>query len=225
MNTRFYPTLNGECHWGHLLVALLNYHQAKANGGIFIVRSELRISYLSHDVTMGQMQKWQDSFKRVFDLVGIEAEYMPLLHDAQWIEENLAQHKELHLSDIKNDLYPEYPQGFTHPYSPMWCLERVLLDNRYAIGSVIRGMDLLSENSLYVHFCKQLNLPVPKMGYCPLVHIKQDDKVTVVSKSNKNGVLKDVHKYQVLAMMEKCLIDPSNGFVLSNIKKNPIINS
>lgn len=229
-NTRFYPTLNGECHLGHLLIALLNYHQAKNAGGVFIVRSELRVSYLNQNVTMGQMDMWYDSFKKAFDRVGIEAEYMPLLHDGQWVDEKLKEHEALHRNDTKNDLYPEGPAISAvpvHPYSPTWCLERVLLDNRYAVGRVIRGMDLISENSLYIHFCKILGLPVPKMCYSPMVSLKEGDKTAIISKTNGNGKvsgLVDKSKFQLLDLMQQCLVDVSKGFTLQNVKSSAVVS-
>jgi hypothetical protein len=228
-NTRFYPTLNGECHLGHLVIALMNHHQAKQLGGVFIMRAELRIQYLHHLATMGQIEQWYDSFKRAFDLIGIEAEYMPLCHDGQWIDSKLQEHLQLHNNDVANNLYPiRCENSPAHPYSPSWCLERVLLDNRYAIGNVIRGIDVISEHSLYIHFCKQLQLPVPKLIYSNLITLKQDNTTKVISKTNANGKIssfKDMSKHQLLDLLTtSCLKDVTKGWVIENIKSNPTIS-
>jgi hypothetical protein len=95
-NTRFYPTLNGGCHLGHLFLALLNYRKAQELGGTFIVRSEFRLSYLPDGVTMGQVETWYNSYIEAFKFVGIEAEFMALLHDCAWVEVELKKHELLH---------------------------------------------------------------------------------------------------------------------------------
>jgi|GEM_PF-4578814 len=234
-NTRFYPTLNGECHLGHLFIALVNYHHAKNNNGAFIVRFEIEPWYLvEYHATECLMAMWRDSFKKTFDLVGIEAEYMPLLHDAQWVDEKLKEHVSLH-DDYESthgfehilSLIPQCPSITAHAYYPTHCLMRVLLDNHYGVGEVIRGMDMLSENSLYIHYCKQLNLPVPQMSYCPLMQLKEGTNVRTVSKKHNNGKLSklgDLSKDNLMQLLSSCLEDPAKGFVISNIKENPVLH-
>jgi hypothetical protein len=230
-NTRFYPTLNGDCHLGHLLLALLNYHKAKELGGIMIVRAEFRLSYLPKDVTTGQIESWYQSYINAFKFVGIEAEFMELLHDCSWIENKLKEHEALHGNDIANDFYSQTNGAqFYHPYSPTWCLERVLLDNRYAVGHVIRGIDLVSEFGLYTHFCKQLKFQPPIHQYVQHIKTKEGTAVKPVSKTNKNAIVADliakgISSHQLLDFFSaQCLKTPKDGFVLQNIKENIVLD-
>jgi hypothetical protein len=230
-NTRFYPTLNGGCHIGHLLLALLNYHKAKELGGIFIVRSEFRLSYLPCGVTVGQVEGWYNSYIDAFKFVGIDAEFMALLHDCHWVEEELRKQEPLHGNDTANNFYPQTNSSqFFHPYSPAWCLERVLLDNRYAVGHVIRGIDLMSEFALYTHFCRQLKFQPPVHQYVAHLHVKEGNDVKLASKTNKNGVVADlitkgVSSHQLLDWMrEGCLKAPKDGFMLNNVKENIVLD-
>ncbi|MDR2115377.1 MAG: hypothetical protein LBP87_03240 [Planctomycetaceae bacterium] len=230
-NTRFYPTLNGDCHLGHLLLALINYNKAKELGGTFIVRSEFRLSYLPNGVTMGQVEGWYNSYINAFKFVGIEAEFMALLHDCSWVEGKLKEHESLHGNDTANNFYPQTNGSqFFHPYSPTWCLERVLLDNRYAVGHVIRGIDLMSEFSLYTHFCKQLNLPTPVHQYVRHISIKEGNETKLISKTNKNAVVSDliakgISSHQLIDFLTvNCLKVSKDGFKLPNVKENIILD-
>jgi glutamyl/glutaminyl-tRNA synthetase len=229
-NTRFYPTLNGGCHLGHLFLALLNYHKAKELGGTFIVRSEFRLSYLPNGVTTGQVESWYNSYIGAFKFIGIEAEFMSLLHDCSWVETELKKHESLHGYDTKNDFYAQVNSSqFFHPYSPTWCLERVLLDNRYAVGHLIRGIDLMSEFSLYTHFCKQLKFQTPIHQYANHLSIKEGNEIKPISKTNKNAVVADlinkgVSSHQLLDMFaNQCLKVSKDGFKLQNVKEKIVL--
>jgi hypothetical protein len=230
-NTRFYPTLNGGCHLGHLLLALLNFHKAKELGGTFIVRSEFRLSYLPNGVTMGQVEGWYNSYIDAFKFIGIEAEFMTLLHDCQWLDGELKKQELLHGNDTANDFYAQTNGSqFYHPYSPTWCLERVLLDNRYAVGHVIRGIDLMSEFGLYTYFCKQLKFQPPAHQYMNHIRIKEGDEEKWISKTNKNAVVADlitngVSSQKLLDFLKiNCLKVPKDGFKLQNIKENIVLD-
>jgi hypothetical protein len=230
-NTRFYPTLNGNCHLGHLLLALVNYNKAKELGGTFIVRSEFRLSYLAKDVTMGQVESWYNSYIDAFKFVGIEAEFMTLLHDCGWLDGELKKHEALHGSDVANDFYSQTNSSqFFHPYSPTWCFERVLLDNRYAVGHVIRGIDLISEFALYTHLCKQLKFPPPVHQYITHIYIKEGNEIKPISKTNKNAVVSDLIAKNVSShrlmdfLTTNCLKIPKDGFKLQNVKENIVLD-
>lgn len=231
MNCRFYPTLNGECHLGHLLIALLNWQRAKDQGGSFIVRSEVRIQYLNRLTTAGQLEQWHNSFVQAFEFAGLDGDFKPFLTDARWVEDRLREFENLHGNDVDNRLYPlsNLSHGF-HPYSPTWCMERVLLDHRYSVNEVIRGIDLISEMALYVHFCKQIKVPIPKMVFCSLVSIKTKEGIQLVSKTNGNGLISDLigkgmSKEQLIEVMKRdCLKDPKEGFRIQNVRERIILD-
>jgi hypothetical protein len=210
---------------------LLNYHKAKELGGTFIVRSEFRLSYLPNGVTMGQVESWYNSYIDAFKFVGIEAEFMALLHDCTWVEGELKKHETLHGNNTANDFYSQTNSSqFFHPYSPTWCFERVLLDNRYAVGHVIRGIDLISEFGLYTHFCKQLKFTLPAHQYVNHIQIKEGNEIKVVSKTNKNAVVADliakgISSHQLLDfLMNQCFKIPKDGFTLKNVKENIVLD-
>jgi glutamyl/glutaminyl-tRNA synthetase len=230
-NTRFYPTLNGECHLGHLYLGLLNYHRAKSLGGVMLVKSEFRLQYLPKNTDIGTLETWYKSFVEGFSFAGIEAEFMPLLHDGEWLAQQIETHKDLHGNDVNNSLYPKTNTDTSyHPFSPTWCFERVLLDNRYAVGSVIRGLDVISEFALYQYFCKQLNYTVPEHQYIKHISIKTGDETVKVSKTCNNASLRSiissgVSKFQLLDYLTTaCLKHPEEGWTLENTKKNIVLN-
>jgi glutamyl/glutaminyl-tRNA synthetase len=230
-NTRFYPTLNGGCHLGHLLLALINWNKARELGGTFIVRSEFRLSYLPNNVTMRQVESWYNSYIEAFKFVGIEAEFMPLLHDCTWLDTELKKHEALHLNNTANDFYSQTNSSqFFHPYSPTWCFERVLLDNRYAVGHVIRGIDLVSEFGLYTHFCKQLKFQSPIHQYINHIKVKEGNETKPISKTNKNAVVSDLIAQEISShrlldfLTNGCLKVPKDGFTLQNIKEQIVLD-
>jgi glutamyl/glutaminyl-tRNA synthetase len=157
---------------------------------------------------------------------------MDLLHDCLWLEGKINETEiaAIHGSDTKNDFYPAINHGFVHPYSPTWCMERVLLDNRYSVGTVIRGIDLISEFSLYTHFCRQLKYPPPVHQYVTHLSEKAGNEIRPVSKTNKNAlvcglIIKGVSSHQLLDFLKtNCLKDPKAGWKVENVKPNPVID-
>jgi glutamyl/glutaminyl-tRNA synthetase len=119
-----------------------------------------------------------------------------------------------------------------YPYVPYLTAIKVVQDWREECSVLIRGEDLLSEFSLYCHFCRLLNIPIPEFHYVP--KLMQDNKDEIfdlsdVSKTKGNFKLRDYRekgytKEQVINILEEaCLIDKQKGWDYDNIKKNPII--
>lgn len=171
-NTRFNPTVNGPLHLGHVYMLLVNEHEAHASGGKFGVR---------FDDTQRSWNHWQGSLKT--------NEFLKdMLLDIAWLgirldfvdRQSEMEHKVDRLLDVQFGYQPDREawscdngsevvgaQHHFYPYTDRLTSEKVIEDCMEGVTWLIRGMDLITEDCLYKHYCNKFLIAVPRMTYIP----------------------------------------------------------
>jgi glutamyl/glutaminyl-tRNA synthetase len=116
-----------------------------------------------------------------------------------------------------------------YPYSPYKTAEKVIFDRMMEITQLIRGEDLIDEFSLYCYYSDMFRIHQPVHTYLPRLRVKGRLELSDVSKSKSNFKIQDLRKngsytatiLDVLA--QGCLIDPSQGWRIENIRPQPEI--
>lgn len=238
--TRFNPTANGPMHIGHLYSALVNRDMARTTpGGKFLLRIE-------DDQTVYEDKISEKTLKEYRDNIIIDFAWAGIIPDA--ISYNSERGKQLTLKKlIPRSLLEIFPQQARRSqffpltpgndilflsYTPEYTLNKVIFDYLDNVTYLIRGIDLISEFSLYCFYCNIMNLPIPEHYYIPRLRIDEGGDINMVSKSKGGHSLAELRELGVdpsdliHSLAESCLIDPSRGWLLDNLKgevihKNP----
>ncbi len=231
--TRFNGSANGSLHLGHLYTALVNEALAQASGGFFLVRFDdsnpLHIKSLGTE-RMARIVEQQrtdlewlgfkpDGWAKQSDMLeGVHywlSQRLGLMRD-EWPED---EHP-VHLPELIGDDYTPL-----YPLTPTLTAEKVVMDYHEGVNLLVRGIDLLSEYSLYQYYCRRMDLPQPRHIYLPRLKWQHGD----MSKSNGAQTISDLRYSgytpgQVRDMVAKaCLHYPANGWTLHNLKGQPRI--
>lgn len=225
-NTRFNPSASGPLHLGHVYMALVNESMARESGGRFIVRwddshslyianfgkdkiflirqgqrDDLEWLGLKPDAWINQSDVIEDVRKRIAGKVNVFA------------DENPTTYPEL----IGDDYTPLYP------FTPMLTAEKVIMDNDEGVNMLVRGIDLLSEYSLYQYYCKLFGLSSPEHIYLPRLKWAHGDmSKTFGSQSISDLRYSGYTPGQVRDMVGKaCLRNAPNGWTLRNLMGEP----
>jgi len=230
-NTRFVPTVNGPLHLGHLYLILVNYWEAKDSGGKFTVRfddtqrswnyllgpekvSECIEGMMADLIWLGirpdvcEMQS--EMMDKIDDLLENEFKYIP---DRQWWSTDQGAE----VVGLDHHVYP---------YTDRLTCEKVIMDSLEGISWMIRGMDLISEDCFYMHYCRLLLINPPRRTYVPRL--------------NCGGVIsKTLGKYQIREFRENgmspkdltvllardVLSDRERGWHVDNVRDKPEIGN
>jgi glutamyl/glutaminyl-tRNA synthetase len=231
MNTRFNPTANGPLHLGHLYLILLNQHAAKSSGGRFVVRLDDDQPYWLAHLGARSIARHCEAIQEDLEWAGVVPDhctYQSREHDANL---RFLQNR-IPLTALPEDgLYPT-PSIVTcsrpYPYVPSITALKVVQDFREGVNCLIRGVDLVSEFSLYCYFCDLLELPIPQFIYVPKL-LSHGEDLADVSKTTGNFKLADLRTAGFNpadlkeALMECCLIDPAKGWQWTNVKNQPTL--
>jgi glutamyl/glutaminyl-tRNA synthetase len=237
-NTVFNPTTNGLLHLGHLYMAMVNAAEAHNSGGKFIVRFD-------DDQFM-----WTALRGKQGDNIEVEDE---IEHDLDWAGIDVDEYNSQQVTRIEVDkmLYylnkgplpaqetkatmVELPMTITqtlhdpYPYVPWITARKVVEDFMDGITLKIRGEDLATEYSLYMYFCDIWGLPRPLQWFLPRMFMESGEKLTDLSKTRGNWKIKDFRDHGVSfetvrrSMAQTCLKDPSEPWLIRNIKQHPYL--
>lgn len=228
--TRFNPSVNGPLHLGHVYAALVNEAFAREHGGRFIVRWDD-----SHPLRIQSMGK-----ERIANILQSQQ------RDLDWLEfqpdENIKQSDVI--EDVRHRLRCKIPAHMLsdevvvttprllgnvylqiYPLTPTLTAEKVLMDFDEGVTHLIRGVDLISEYSLYQYYCRLLEIPQPKHIYFPRLQWQHGDMSktlgakTVASLRDEYYTPQDVRDLVAKA----CLYHPPDGWSLYNIKGAPCL--
>ncbi|MCK9458549.1 MAG: glutamate--tRNA ligase family protein [Proteobacteria bacterium] len=241
--TRFNPTANGRLHLGHLYLILVNYHTAKSTGGKFIVRFDDDQSYWIKNIGIEKIEEYCQLIKE-------DLEWMGIVPDLYSYESKEKKENESYLRGMRG-IDPDIGDGnpdsahFAHyehlhiksidrpyPYVPYLTAIKVVQDCREGCNTIIRGEDLLSEYSLYCHFCTLLDIPIPALYFLPKLMQQKNNVITDlsdVSKTAGNFKIADCRNdgytpQDIVEMLAKsCLINMEDGWKYDNIKQRPTI--
>lgn len=225
--TRFNPSSNGPLHLGHVYMALIN--EAFAEDGRFIVR-------------------WDDSHPRRIRDMGRERTdniRRGQREDMEWLGfKPYAYIKQSDIIDEARELAASFGvtmkdeepvklarligsdyDVLTYPLTPALTSEKVIMDHAIGTTHLIRGIDLMTEYSLYQYFCRLFNLPQPEHIYLPRLRWRNGDMSktlgarSVCNMRNEGYTPQDVRDIVARA----CLRSPGNGWTLGNIKGVPCL--
>jgi glutamyl/glutaminyl-tRNA synthetase len=110
-----------------------------------------------------------------------------------------------------------------YPLTATLTAEKVVMDWMDGINMLIRGLDLITEYSLYQYYCRVFELPEPKHIYLPRLKWMHGE----MSKSAGSQTVCELRSSgyaprQVKDRLETaCLILPINGWTLDNLKGSP----
>ena len=229
-NTRFNPTINGPLHLGHLYVLLINFFEARNSGGKFILRFD--DTQLGWNYRLGPVKVANFKAGLVHDLdwLGIQ----PDLYESQ--AERMEEVERLMRDIFHYDPAPEqYAPDFSsatlagcihhfYPYTDRLTSEKVIFDMLDGITWLIRGMDLITEDCLYIHYCHKFNISIPRRDYVPRLYCGKD-----ISKTAGQFKLEDYRRQgyspdELLAQLAlDCLDKP--GWQFDHIKPVPTLGS
>jgi len=228
INTRFCPTANGALHYGHLYMALVNKGLADEGGGDFTIRFEDTAASLQH---LGKERIRTICKNQIDDLAwaGIIAErYIYQSAIDEEVEAFLLKRGFKRTPQEDPVVVPGIiAEGnmILYPYTPSMTAEKVVMDWMTGTTLLVRGIDLLSEYSLYTHYCRMFELPEPRHLYLPRLKGPFGD----ISKTNGGctiaGARSDgISPAELRDMIGRaCLKNPPNGWSLDNLKAEPRI--
>lgn len=227
--TRFNPSCNSLLHLGHIYMALVNETFARERGGRFIVRWD--DSHLRRIRDMGKERISRILQSQMYDLdwVGIEPD--EFIRQSDVIDDVRKTILESPFRIIEEEEVVLMPQlagfdfGLMYPLTPMLTAEKVIMDHRMGITHLVRGVDLLSEYSLYQYYCRCSGFPQPRHIYLPRLKWSNGDmSKTMGAQSLADLRGKGYSSQEVRDMLASaCLWHTPQGWSLDNLKGAPCL--
>ena len=224
--TRFNPSANGPLHLGHAYMALVNEAYARERGGTFIVRFDdshpLYIKTLGQDKIDRMVSEQQNDL----EWLGIKPDLYIRQQDI--IAEVEEQIEHCQLQALREESLPWVVADtffLSFPFASALTIERVIMDNQEHVTHLIRGVDLLSEFSLYQYCCKCLDLPLPSHIYLPRLkwrhgNMSKSTGAHFIGETRSAGYAPE----EVRIILEAaCLHHPAFGWSIANIKPEPLL--
>lgn len=230
-NTRFNPTVNGPLHIGHLYTILVNWTEAKLSGGKFYLRFDDTQIGWNRQLGKIQVEQYKQLIKDDLAWLGIDAEYISQAEIMGEVDDLLhgifryTPEPEHYFCEVGAELAG--CQHHFYPYTDRLTCEKVIMDAMIEINCLIRGMDLITEDCLYHHFCHKFGIRSPTTTYIPRLSF---DGSHVISKTA--GGYK-IHQYReagmkanqlIFNLADDCLIDFRDGWTFKNIKREPTLS-
>ena len=193
MKTRIAPSPTGLFHIGTLRTALLNYLQAKANDGEFILRID------DTDQERNKVE-W-------IDYIYNQLNYFKLPWDLTFKQsERLERYKEIakHIGELQEDgayglNMGEYNMIILRPNGyPTYNFSSVVDDMDYEITDIIRGVDHISNLPKQEYIWNKItDKPFPNVIHAGLIR----DKDKKLSKRLGNGNTEDYKEYDIEVLL------------------------
>lgn len=227
--TRFNPSVNGSLHLGHLYTALVNEGMSSDLGGKLYVRFD--DTSAQHVVVFGaeRMARTRAGQQEELEWLGLRTDgYLGQTEALPEVHAFIKKHMDLPPADPSNLYQPELVMDSYFPLfpcSPMLTAEKVVFDHMLGVNLLIRGMDLITEYSLYQYFCDRFNFPRIRHIYLPRLSWAGGDMSKrfggmFISVLRADGHTPDEVRGMVAAA---ALRNPSNGWTMQNLRGNPRI--
>ena len=235
--TRFNPTTNGGLHIGHAYTALVNQHEAHASGGKFILRFDDNTRYwmstLGGRAAMAEIAKGQQEDLEWLGIMPDQVVYQSEMEPE--VLAFLATSKWQHVVDhgVTNDYAAHVisdPQVVPFTLTSFLSAERVVSDHMLGASLLIRGMEMLSGDVLYLYLCAVFGFSPPDRWYIPRLMGGGSTELADMSKTAGNWKIKDVrergHSPEKVreVLRRSCLIDLYYGWSLDNINPRPVLD-
>lgn len=247
-NTRFCPTINNLLHLGHLYIAKVNETEAHKTGSKFFVRFDDDQFYWN-DIAKIDIDTIKNETKKDFEWAGIEVdEYISEKEINNSVDELLNKFKYKKFNTLSHGLthiyLPETPASLNagrlpdeaiadksfYPFVPDLTARKVICDALNDTRLLIRGLDLITEFSLYNYYCMAWDLIIPKQVFLPKVKMLENSgQISGISKTLGGFAIKTFRDRGVSAkeiwhmMADSCLLNPNEPWTINNIKPNPYI--
>lgn len=227
-HTRINPTTNGKFHLGHIYMALVNFYEADRSGGSFTLRfdDDQRIWGIRNGTHDDSIKRSMEKNLARFGIVCSTKSQRAYKEEATRILTDLNGGPFNKFIDmVYADNSPEVlgDDIVYYPYHPYLTAYKVVFDFMDQVNLLIRGIDLITESSLYQHFCESFNLPCPTQIYLPRL---LDYDGLELSKSNGSKEVEDLLEEKGDAWIERflkesCLRDVNGGWYVGNIQDKP----
>ena len=181
LTTRFNPACNGALHLGHVYMILANEAYAHRAGGRFLVRFDdshpLRIANMGLD----RIIRIREQQRLDIEWLGVQVDgYSNQLDRVEGVREWIAQNHNTTMLpglEVRPVTAMLVAQNFLNvfPMCPQLTVEKTVMDSQDGVTHLIRGIDLLSEYSLYTYFCRCFNLSEPHHMYLPRLNWESGD--------------------------------------------------
>ena len=237
-NTRFNPTPTGLMHLGHVYLCLVNQYEAHLHGGVFKVRfDDTHREWREFHTGPEKLAENAKQFLEEMAWLGIEpeevcyqSEMLPTVH--------ASLHRAAGYTPPREPLgYDQYAIAFDgvayYPYALPLVAEKVWMDVFIQqVDYLIRGIDLITEFSLYNYFVELLGLRRVQHVYLPRLTEGTGDLNYVDGIVSKTSARQMVAQYraagftppQVRELLAKaCLVDPDGPWAITNVKRQPMI--
>ena len=241
MSVRISPTVNGYAHIGHLVLALVN--DAHRDSGKLYLRFEDYQPHFRGLLGAERIEQFKSSFRTMLHWAGIEFEEQScrdILHLIKpcpaeaHLNNFLALAGRNHPTHTPNNakFYLNVDDFEFHPYFPVITWNRVIWDNNFDVDPVIRGVDLVSESSLYQFFASLLDLKFPCLAYIPHLMIQNSEGHRQKLSKSRNQlpyqiteIMRHVSFEDALAVLKCCCLKETEGdFRLDNLKSEFVLH-
>lgn len=207
------------------MVCLVNAEEAHRTGGKFIVRfddNQLSWSFLQDPATVAQ---YKEGMKRDLEWAGVMVDKYESNSELEPIVRRML--REIYHYDPQPESFSTLPgaelAGCSHhfyPYTERLTAEKVLMDMLEGVNWVIRGMDLISEDCLYRHFCVKFNLPQPRTSYLPRLDCGGEISKTLANYKIEDYRMDGADPQSVVELLRLFCLN-GKKWRFKNVKANP----
>jgi len=227
---RFNPTVNGPLHVGHIYSAMVN----RAVADQFLLRFDDNQEYWVTRLGEATMEQYAAGQLRDLLWMGVRPDVVAYQSKLERIVQSKMAHSP-HWRAVYDHL--NEPVIVSKPRIEGWgtsfCItaEKVILDHMQGVTVTVRGTELLQENALYLYFCGIFGYSQPKMIYIPRLMAHDGTELTNISKTVGKWRIQDLRGCGVepgaihAVLRQSCLVDPDGGWLPSNVKGNPVLES
>jgi glutamyl/glutaminyl-tRNA synthetase len=235
--TRFNPTTNGFLHVGHICTALVNQYEARSSGGKFILRFD-------DNQEIWRMRQSRDSISEVKDSILEDLEWLGICPDLVTSQMEMRGDILRRLTAYQDrSLLASFDLGVTkmiwarnsaeligtdttfYPYHAWLTAEKVAADEVQEVSLLIRGVDLITESSLYAYFCDLWRIPQPRQVYLPRLvrpsggEMSKTEGGFEVREYREKGWTKDEFLSRLALAYLK---NPREAFSIENVRSIPV---
>lgn len=230
MISRLNPTTNGPLHIGHVYNALVNLAESDSMALRFDDNQRFWIDLLGEEAMQeyakGQLEdlEWMGikSHKVVYNSLAESVVLQIMAERPRWRD----------IYNYRKDEPIIVSNPRIEPMGPMFFVtaEKVILDNLMNCDVIIRGLELLQENALYLYLCGIFGYPTPKkMIYIPRLMANDGTELASISKTAGQWKVEDLRAQHVspeeimTTLRHACLKDLSGGFTADNLQGAPVL--
>lgn len=233
--TRFNPSTSGGLHVGHVFVARLNEQFALDSNGQFFVRIVDDYSPGIEVYGAERCQRQAEGYVEDLNWLGFQVdEYQyesAMVEEARRLLRERFHYEPLpelpHVMNYRNTpVILTRPDVLTYPHTPTITAEKVVMDWMTGTNLLVRGLDLLTEFSLYEQYCRMFGVPEPQQFYVDRLTYHGQDMSKHGGAMQLGFLRRQGYSAQDIeeSLRIGCLANPLNGWRPYNLKREPTFN-